>query len=253
MKVQLVVVQGKPEGKVIPLATPQFRIGRNETCHLRPNSDQVSREHAEFRIVENQILVGDLGSRNGTYLNGRRLTEFTPAKDGDLVQVGPLTFQIKVEGAPVAAAAAPAAPVKTADLDALKEDDIESWLVSDDRSPTVDTKSGVYRGETITFSSYAEVEAAVVSKAAPEPEPAAQAAPEPEAEEEPEPDTDSEEEAETEPASEEWVDESNPFHVKKKAEAAKAATGPAKPEFADTSSAADALLRQLLERRRANR
>ena len=48
MKVQLVVVRGKPEGKVIPLVGPNFKIGRGETCHLRPNSEQVSREHAEF-------------------------------------------------------------------------------------------------------------------------------------------------------------------------------------------------------------
>ena len=50
MKVQLVVVRGKPEGKVIPLVGPNFKIGRGETCHLRPNSEQVSREHAEFTI-----------------------------------------------------------------------------------------------------------------------------------------------------------------------------------------------------------
>ena len=50
MKVQLIVVRGKPEGKVIPLAGPKFKIGRGETCHLRPNSEQVSREHAEFTL-----------------------------------------------------------------------------------------------------------------------------------------------------------------------------------------------------------
>ena len=50
MKVQLIVVRGKPEGKVIPLAGPKFKIGRGETCHLRPNSEQVSREHAEFTV-----------------------------------------------------------------------------------------------------------------------------------------------------------------------------------------------------------
>ena len=54
MKVQLVVVQGKPEGKTIPLAGPVFKIGRGETCHLRPNSEQVSREHAEFTMSAGQ-------------------------------------------------------------------------------------------------------------------------------------------------------------------------------------------------------
>ena len=55
MKVQLVVVRGKPEGKVIPLAGPNFKIGRGETCHLRPNSEQVSREHAEFTLESNAV------------------------------------------------------------------------------------------------------------------------------------------------------------------------------------------------------
>ena len=59
MKVQLVVVQGKPEGKIIPLLGPVFRIGRGETCHLRPNSDLVSREHAEFTIGVDSVAVKD--------------------------------------------------------------------------------------------------------------------------------------------------------------------------------------------------
>ena len=90
MKVQLVVVRGKPEGKVIPLVGPNFKIGRGETCHLRPNSEQVSREHAEFTINDDSVIVRDLGSRNGTLVNGKALTAECRLKDRDLVQVGPL-------------------------------------------------------------------------------------------------------------------------------------------------------------------
>ena len=71
MKVQLIVVRGKPEGKVIPLVGSKFKIGRGETCHLRPNSEQVSREHAEFTLESNVVIVRDLGSRNGTLVNGK--------------------------------------------------------------------------------------------------------------------------------------------------------------------------------------
>ena len=60
MKVQLIVVRGKPEGKVIPLAGPTFKIGRGETCHLRPNSEQVSRELAEFTLQGGAVIVRDL-------------------------------------------------------------------------------------------------------------------------------------------------------------------------------------------------
>src|SRR5260370_18535789 len=99
MKVQLIVVQGKPEGKVIPLVGPMFKIGRGETCHLRPNSEQVSREHAEFTIAGDDVSVRDLGSRNGTLVNGKAITEPYQLKDQDLVQVGPLTFAVSIQGA----------------------------------------------------------------------------------------------------------------------------------------------------------
>src|SRR5262249_33674882 len=121
MKVQLVVVRGKPEGKVIPLVGPSFKIGRGETCHLRPNSEQVSREHAEVTIAADSVSVRDLGSRNGTLVNGKALTDECRLKDRDLVQVGPLTFAVSIAEAPapaakaaptVAAAAAPAAKAK---------------------------------------------------------------------------------------------------------------------------------------------
>ena len=36
---------------------PKFKIGRGETCHLRPNSEQVSREHAEFTINGDVVSV----------------------------------------------------------------------------------------------------------------------------------------------------------------------------------------------------
>src|SRR4030088_150984 len=117
MKVQLIVVQGKPEGKIIPLQTPTFKIGRGEMCHLRPNSEQVSREHAEFQITSGTVTVRDLGSRNGTLVNGKALTEMAPLKDRALVQVGPLTFAVSIQDAPVPKAAAPAKPRKTASPD----------------------------------------------------------------------------------------------------------------------------------------
>ena len=83
MKVQLIVVQGKPEGKVIPLVGPVFKIGRGETCHLRPNSERVSREHAEFTVTGDKVVVRDLGSRNGTLVNGKALNQPCTLKDRD--------------------------------------------------------------------------------------------------------------------------------------------------------------------------
>lgn len=259
MKVQLIVVQGKPEGKVIPLLGPVFKIGRGETCHLRPNSDQVSREHAEFTVSANEVIVRDLGSRNGTLVNGKALTEPCVLKDRDLVQVGLLTFAVSIQDAPSAgskpaAPAAAAAVVKPVSPDDVSHDEIESWLIADNAKPTPERPSGVYGGDTITITAFKNAEAPK-----PEPVPTEEASADedeyerlPEgagdAEEEPE---DEEQDSDDEAAAtveEEFIDESNPFYVKKKAPEA-----PAKPTYKDSSDAASDILRKMMERRRGSK
>jgi pSer/pThr/pTyr-binding forkhead associated (FHA) protein len=176
MKVQLVVVRGKPEGKVIPLVGTSFKIGRGETCHLRPNSEQVSREHAEFSISDNAVLVRDLGSRNGTLVNGKALTAECRLKDRDLVQVGPLTFAVSISEVPAPAAkaappapkavaapaakAAVAAPVKApASPDDVSGDEIDSWLFGDSAGLASDKPTAVYGGDTITITAFKDASA----------------------------------------------------------------------------------------------
>lgn len=161
MKVQLVVVRGKPEGKVIPLVGPSFKIGRGETCHLRPNSEQVSREHAEFTISMDSVIVRDLGSRNGTLVNGKALTAECRLKDQDLVQVGPLTFAVGISDVPapaarVAAGAAAAAPKPRVSPDDVPGDAIDSWLFGDGEGAGVsaDQPTAVYGGDTITITAF---------------------------------------------------------------------------------------------------
>jgi pSer/pThr/pTyr-binding forkhead associated (FHA) protein len=262
MKVQLIVVQGKPEGKVIPLVGPVFMIGRGETCHLRPNSEMVSREHAEFTVSADKVVVRDLGSRNGTLVNGKALTEPYTLKDRDLVQVGPLTFALSIQDAPSATvkADAPAvakAPPKPVSPDDVSHDEIESWLIADNANPTPERPSGVYGGDTITITAFKEPQ--------PSTQPQQTAAPSaggddeyerlPEGEgdtserfeDENEDEEQSEGEAEGE-MPEELIDESNPFYVKKKAPEA-----PSKPVYKDSSDAASDILRKMMERRRSSK
>lgn len=106
MKAQLVIIDGKQKGRTIDLTEPVFLIGRGERCHLRPSSGLVSREHAEFAIKGNSLIVRDMGSRNGTLVNGKALTDSRALKDGDQVQVGPLTFAVSLQGTVTGAAAA---------------------------------------------------------------------------------------------------------------------------------------------------
>jgi predicted component of type VI protein secretion system len=238
MKVQLIVVQGKPEGKMIPLMGPRFKIGRGETCNLRPNSEQVSREHAEFQILPDKVTVRDLGSRNGTLVNGKALTEVCTLKDRDLIQIGPLTFAISIQGAPAPAVVAkgpPPAKAKAASPDDVSHADIESWLVSDSASPTPAGPSGVYGGDTLTISSYKNDKASTAGVEK-----------ESETKDEVETVSDDETVEETEtPEEEEPIDETNPFYAAKK-KPEPTVKGPAK----DSSDAAGDILRRLMERRR---
>jgi predicted component of type VI protein secretion system len=94
LHVQLKVVGGKHQGKVIPLATGKFLIGREQDCQLRANSELVSRHHCVFTIDDFTVRLRDLGSTNGTFVNGERLQGSTELSAGDRVQAGSLNFEI---------------------------------------------------------------------------------------------------------------------------------------------------------------
>ncbi len=277
MKVSLIVVQGKPEGKVIPLAGPNFKIGRGEGCHLRPNNEQVSREHTEIVVRDGRVFVRDLGSRNGTFLNNGRIEGEVAAKASDLIQVGPLVFALSIQLAP-AAAGAPVAPeraaAKATSLDDVSHAEIEAWLVSDMSGTPPERPSGIYAGDTQTLSAYkggiARPGSDPVAKAArPAPPPAPAPPPPPPvaakpaaADDEEETyeqlpegagdDEEPQEEVAAEAQPEELIDENNPFYVAKKA-VEEPAKGPSKQSWKDSSEAADTILRKMMERRRASR
>ncbi|MCS6975975.1 MAG: FHA domain-containing protein [Gemmatales bacterium] len=96
MKLSLVVLQGKPEGKEIPIRLSQFLIGRDPECHLRPSSPLVSKRHAAVLIRDNKAFVRDFGSTNGTFVNKQPVKGEVELKDGDELTVGPLSFRVKL-------------------------------------------------------------------------------------------------------------------------------------------------------------
>jgi pSer/pThr/pTyr-binding forkhead associated (FHA) protein len=62
-------------------------LGRSSTCQLVLTHDTVSRRHAELRIQDGCWLLRDLGSSNGTWVNGRRVME-AEVRPGDLIHLG---------------------------------------------------------------------------------------------------------------------------------------------------------------------
>lgn len=97
MKVKMLVVQGRPSGKALMFPVGEYYFGRGKECHVRPNSEWVSRQHCLLRVTSSGAFLRDLGSRNGTLLNGVLLSEELPLHTGDQVQVGQLVFEIQLE------------------------------------------------------------------------------------------------------------------------------------------------------------
>lgn len=97
MHVRLKILQGSNAGKEVKLPTPKCLIGRGDECHLRPQSDAVSRRHCEIVTNDHEVAVRDLSSRNGTYVNGEQITQETVLLTGDVLRVGPLEFEMLIE------------------------------------------------------------------------------------------------------------------------------------------------------------
>jgi hypothetical protein len=92
-----------PSGPPQPLYFPPgagtaFTIGRTQDCDLRIADLSVSRLHAQLSRGEDGWLLSDLGSHNGTRVNGWRVKEPVPVRAGDLVQFGSAAFVVQGDG-----------------------------------------------------------------------------------------------------------------------------------------------------------
>lgn len=96
LRVSLRVQGGKHDGEIVSISTPKFLIGREDDCHLRPNSDMISRHHCAFTIDDYAVRLRDLGSTNGTYVNGERIRGVSQLNEGDIIAVGKLQFRLVI-------------------------------------------------------------------------------------------------------------------------------------------------------------
>jgi pSer/pThr/pTyr-binding forkhead associated (FHA) protein len=108
-------VSGVTFGKVFPLHGTSV-IGRQDGTDIQIISDEISRRHAELRPTPDGVVVEDLGSANGTYINDRRITRET-LRPGDELRFDTIRFQLVAPGreaaAPVASAPQPPAMFTT--------------------------------------------------------------------------------------------------------------------------------------------
>lgn len=146
MKVSLLVLTpGKMQGKVIPITGPNFLIGRDAECHLRPASPLISKKHCAIVRKGNAIIVRDYGSTNGTLLNDQKVTGEAECGDSDVLKLGPLEFRVQVE---ISAPTPPPRPSTVAEDD----DAAAAMLLSlgdENGTPATTDSQGVPMGSTV--------------------------------------------------------------------------------------------------------
>lgn len=86
-----------PDGRRIELGDDPVVIGRLPECEVNLSDPNISRRHAEVRRNGNEFVLADLGSTNGTRVNGAQITGERHLRDGDEIGVGAIT--IRFEGA----------------------------------------------------------------------------------------------------------------------------------------------------------
>jgi len=83
----LIMQEGQDAGRSWPIEKDRVIIGRGEDCDVVLGERRVSRRHAQIRRLDSQYVLEDLGSRNGTYVNGRETIGPYVLQDGDEIQI----------------------------------------------------------------------------------------------------------------------------------------------------------------------
>jgi len=100
MDVRLVIERGRTRTHVVRLKSPETFIGRQRGCGVRIPSAEVSRRHCALRLADGYLTVQDLGSINGTFVNGMRVVNLEVVRPGDHLEVGPVRFIVEYELTP---------------------------------------------------------------------------------------------------------------------------------------------------------
>lgn len=84
----LTVLTGSRSGHVVAIKDGAFVVGRAPKAELRVEDDGISRHHAHISSKTGRAWIEDLGSRNGTFVNGERIDRQVELREGDKIQVG---------------------------------------------------------------------------------------------------------------------------------------------------------------------
>ena len=92
---------GPDAEKRLELGPSESVIGRHPDCHIVVNVGAVSRQHARILFQDSRFFLEDLKSRNGTFLNGKRIEGLAPIQHGDQIRVCDISFTFHQDDRPV--------------------------------------------------------------------------------------------------------------------------------------------------------
>lgn len=111
MDVRFVIVAPARRKGSVPVRLPLL-VGRADEAKFRISQDSVSRRHCEFLLEDDAVVVRDLGSTNGTFLDGERLPAHEPmrVRPGAEIRIGEVAFRVDYAPATADAGVTPPAP-----------------------------------------------------------------------------------------------------------------------------------------------
>jgi predicted component of type VI protein secretion system len=162
MDYELVVIRGRSNSQTLKLSDGLTTLGRSEECNLRIRSSQVSRKHCELFEKNGRLIVKDLGSANGTYVNKEKVEGQRVLEHGDVLFLGKVKLRVVKAGMPL-----PARPGKKAADTAVAEAALGLDEEADAEAVAVDEE-----GEDEEFDIDIDEEPADPATATPTPPPA---------------------------------------------------------------------------------
>ncbi|MFB1481353.1 FHA domain-containing protein [Corallococcus sp. RDP092CA] len=127
---KLIIEDDEGRKTVVPFVRDEITIGRQEGNTIRLTERNVSRRHARLVRLNGHVVLEDLGSYNGTRINGERVAGQLPLKEGDLIQIGDYDLALQVEGganaAPTGAITAKVPASRRPEPEPEEDDDVES-------------------------------------------------------------------------------------------------------------------------------
>jgi len=96
MQLHLIQIGPSPFADEIVIDRFPFVLGRSSSCDHQVFHPMVSRRHAELKADKNAVAILDLGSSNGTYVNGLRVKDRAVLHDGDEINLGCVSYRVAV-------------------------------------------------------------------------------------------------------------------------------------------------------------